>query len=195
MSKKLHFLPCLPWDLAALEAWANSLAREGRELRRISRALPFLALSAEGPGGSYTLVEPRKAAQGAGCCRVPWVYACVAPGRRAGKYPMGGARRRALNLLAGMALIVYAALVLTTGDTARGLAWLFGEGELSAVSGLLSALNGVFALVSALSVLICLILTVRVKYNRACLAAFALSFVSLWLWLILRAVMLIHSPI
>ncbi len=195
MPLRIRALPCLPWDFTALEDWANSLAREQLEIRRISRALPFLALLGEGPGGSYTLARPRRRQNGAYRCRVPWMDALIVRGRSEGKYSYGGARRRALNLLAALVFIIYSALVLTIGDTARGLAWLFGEGELSAVSGLLSALNGVFALVSALSVLICLVLTVRVKYNRACRAAFALSFVSLWLWLILRAVMLIHSPI
>lgn len=193
MPLRIRALPCLPWDFTALEDWANSLAREGLEIRRTSRALPFLALLGEGPGGAYTLA--RRAGKGAYRCRVPWMDALIVRGRAEGKYSYGGARRRALNLLAALVFIIYAALVLTIGDTARGLAWLSGEGELSAFSGLLSALNGVFALVSALSVLICLVLTVRVKYNRACRAAFALSFVSLWLWLILRAVMLIHSPI
>ena len=85
--------------------------------------------------------------------------------------------------------------VLTTGDTARGLAWLAGEGGIPAVPGLLSALNGILAVISALSVSVCLALTVRVRYNRACLAAFALSFVSLWLWLALSAAMLVQPLI
>lgn len=195
MPLRIRALPCLPWDFTALEDWANSLAREQLEIRRISRALPFLALLGEGPGGSYTLSRPRRRQNGGYCCRVPWMDACLVSGRRAGKHPYGGARRRALTLLAALVFITYAALVLTIGDTARGLAWLFGEGELSGFSAIASVLNGVFALVSALSVVICLVLTVRVKYNRACIAAFALSFVSLWLWLILRAVMLIHSLI
>lgn len=48
MSRKLVFLPCLPWDSAALGDWANGLARDGLEPRRISAALPFLAVVGDG---------------------------------------------------------------------------------------------------------------------------------------------------
>ena len=92
MSRKLVFLPCLPWDSAALGDWANGLARDGLEPRRIPAALPFLAVVGDGPACTYT-VEPAHGAKRDGC-RVPWVGSRIVRGRPAGKYPYGGARRR-----------------------------------------------------------------------------------------------------
>lgn len=191
MSKKLIFLPCLPWDSAALVDWANTIARDGLEPRRIPAALPFLAVVGDGASAVYTLIEPHRARRDEYRCRVPWVNACLVRGRPAEKYPYGGARRRALNFTAALMFFCYLALVLTISDTANGLAWLFGETELPALGGALRALNALFILAICLSSLTCLILTIRVRYGAACRAAFAITIVSIWLWILLRIAMVL----
>lgn len=191
MSKKLIFLSCLPWDSAALVGWANALARDGLEPRRIPAALPFLAIVGDGSPAVYTLTEPHRARRDQYRCRVPWVNACLVRGRPAEKYPYGGARRRALNFVAALMFFCYFALVLTMTDTAAGLGWLFGETELPALVGALRALNALLILVTALSSLICFIQTVRVRYGAVCRAAFAVTVILIWLWIFLRVAILI----
>ena len=88
MSRKLVFLPCLPGTRPRSGDWANGLARDGLEPRRIPAALPFLAVVGDGPACTYT-VEPAHGAKRDGC-RVPWVGSRIVRGRPAGKYPYGG---------------------------------------------------------------------------------------------------------
>ena len=187
MSKKLVFLPCLCWDSAALEDWANGLARDGLAPVRIPALLPFLAVVGDGPAGAYT-VEPARGGRRDGCA-VPWVGTRIEPGRPSGKYQRGGARRRALNINYILVLLSYFALVLTLIGIPDGLSFLSGEAKFSTLGSALFIVNAAALLVLIGSAIICLILTIRVKYNRTCLTAFALATVSAWLWAISRAAM------
>ena len=185
MPKKLVFLPCLPWDYAALEDWANGLAREGLAPVRIPSLLPFLAVVGDGPAGAYT-VEPARGGGRDGCA-VPWVGTRISPGRPSGKYHRGGARRRALNINYILTLFSYFALVLTLIGISDGLGFLNGEAKFSTLGSALFIVNVAAVLVLIGSAIFFLVLTIRVKYNRACLTSFSLATVSAWLWAISRA--------
>ena len=193
MSRKLVFLPCLPWDSAALGDWANGLARDGLEPRRISAALPFLAVVGDGPACTYT-VEPAHGAKRDGC-RVPWVGSRIVRGRPAGKYPYGGARRRALNLNYLLLLFCNFALAVTIIGISDGQSFLSGEAEFSTLGSVMFIMSLISMLVLILGTISCIVLTIRVKYNRVCLTAFALTSISVWLWAISRTSMFIVTLI
>lgn len=189
----IKFLPCPVWDTDGLENWANQLARDGLEPVRIPAVLPFLAVAGSGPGGAYTLVPARGGKHDG--CNVPWVGMRIVRGRTAGKHPHGGARRRALNINYILLLFGYFALVTTTIGISDGLAFLGGNSKFPALGSALFIFNSAALLALIAGTITCLVLTIRVKYNKACLAAFITATISAWLWAISRAAMWIITLI